>query len=408
MSPGGGEATDLSENELYYDPYDFDIDADPYPVWKRMREEAPLYYNEEHDFYALSRFEDVKACSTDWKTYISGKGSVLELIRSGMEIPPGVILFEDPPAHDLHRGLLNRVFTPKRMSEIEPQVRNFCARSLDPLVVEGSFDFIRDLAAEMPMRVIGMLLGIPEGDQEAIRDRIDAGMRLEEGQAPINDDAAMGPLDGGGFAEYIDWRREHPSDDLMTDLLNAEFEDVDGVARNLTRDEILNYVGLLAAAGNETTTRLIGWAGKVLAEHPDQRQELVDDAGLIPGAIEELLRYESPSPVQARYVTRTVEHYEQKIPEGNIMLLMTAAANRDERKFADPDLFDIHRTVQQHLAFGYGIHFCLGSHLARLEGRVALEEVLRRFPSWQVDWDNAVRAHTTTVRGWESLPVTAE
>src|ERR1700728_1218834 len=155
---------DTTEHELYYDPYDFDIDADPYPVWKRLRDEAPLYYNEKHDFYALSRFEDVKACSTDWKTYISGKGSVLELIQSGMEIPPGIILFEDPPAHALHRGLLSRVFTPKRMTEIEPQVRNFCARSLDPLVAEGSFDFISDLAAEMPMRVIGMLLGIPEDD----------------------------------------------------------------------------------------------------------------------------------------------------------------------------------------------------------------------------------------------------
>jgi cytochrome P450 len=397
----------FTEHELYYDPYDFEIDVDPYPVWKRMRDEAPLYYNEKHDFYALSRFEDVKGCSTDWQTYISGKGSVLELIRSGMEIPPGVILFEDPPAHDLHRGLLSRVFTPKRMTEIEPQVRNFCARSLDPLAAEGAFDFIRDLAAEMPMRVIGMLLGIPEDDQEVIRDRIDAGMRLEEGQAPVDDATGPNPIDGNGFAEYIDWRVEHPSDDLMTDLLNAEFEDVDGVVRHLTRDEILNYVGLLAAAGNETTTRLIGWAGKLLAEHPDQRQELVDDPTLIPGAIEELLRYESPSPVQARYVTRTVEHYDEEVPKGSIMLLMTAAANRDDRKFADPDTFDIHRTIQQHLAFGYGIHFCLGSHLARLEGRVALEEVLKRFPRWQVDWDNAVRAHTTTVRGWESLPVTA-
>jgi cytochrome P450 len=394
-----------SMDELYYDPYDFDIDADPYPVWKRMRDEAPLYYNEAHDFYALSRFDDVRECSTDWRTYISGKGSVLELIKSGMEMPAGVILFEDPPAHDLHRGLLSRVFTPKRMTEIEPQVRQFCANALDPLAAEGRFDFIHDLAAEMPMRVIGMLLGIPEGDQEAIRDRMDAGMRLEEGQAPSGERADLDPLDGSGFAEYIDWRADHPSDDLMTDLLNAEFEDATGTVRKLTGEEILNYVGLLAAAGNETTTRLIGWAGKVLAEHPDQRQELADDPALIPGAIEELLRYESPSPVQARYVTRDVEHHVKKVPEGSVLLLMTAAANRDERQFADPDRFDIHRPSQQHLAFGYGIHFCLGSHLARLEGRVALDEVLRRFPTWEVDWDNAVRAHTSTVRGWESLPV---
>ena len=239
-------------------------------MWKRLRDEAPLYYNEKHDFYALSRFDDVKSCSTDWGTYISGKGSVLELIKSGMEIPPGVILFEDPPAHDLHRSLLSRVFTPRRMAEIEPQARAFCARALDPLVDRGRFDFIHDLAADMPMRVIGMLLGIPEEDQEEIRDQIDGGMRLDEGEAPLAP-RRLGVMDGSRFADYIDWRADHPSDDLMTELLNAQFEDVTGTVRGLTRDEILNYIGLLAAAGNETTTRLIGWAGKVLAEHPDQR-----------------------------------------------------------------------------------------------------------------------------------------
>jgi cytochrome P450 len=393
--------------ELYYDPYDFDIDADPYPIFQRLRDEAPLYYNERHDFFALSRFDDVERCSVDWQTYISGKGSVLEMIKSGMEIPPGTILFEDPPAHDAHRSLLSRVFTPKRMLAIEPQVRRFCAATLDPLIGAGGFDFIHDLGAEMPMRTIGMLLGIPEADQVAIRDRIDEGMKLKDGRAmPERGDAGMAAVDGSGFGDYIDWRTEHPSDDLMTDLLNAELEEPDGTRRRLTRDEVANYVGLLAAAGNETTTRLIGWAGKVLAEQPDQRAELAADPGLVPGAVEELLRYESPSPVQARYITRDVEHHGQTVAAGNVMVLLTAAANRDERKFPDADRFDIHRQIDHHLAFGYGIHFCLGSHLAKLEGRIAIEEVLRRFPTWEVDWDNAVQAHTSTVRGWESLPVT--
>lgn len=391
---------------VYYDPYDIEIDLDPYPVWKRMRDEAPLYYNERHDFYALSRFDDVERCSTDWKTYISGKGSVLEIIKSGYEPPPGTILFEDPPAHDVHRGLLSRVFTPKRMLAIEPKVRSFCARTLDPLVGAGGFDFIRDLGAPMPMRTIGMLLGIPESDQEAIRERIDAGMKLGSGDAPPRPpEGSLGAIDGGTFAEYIDWRADNPSDDLMTDLLNAEIEAEAGEVRRLSRDEVLNYVGLLAGAGNETTTRLIGWAGKVLAEHPEQRRELVADASLIPGAVEELLRYESPSPVQARYVTRDVEHHGETVPAGNVMLLLTAAGNRDERKFPDPDRFDVHRKIGHHLAFGYGIHFCLGAHLARLEGRIAIEEVLKRFPTWDVDWDHAVPAHTSTVRGWETLPV---
>jgi cytochrome P450 len=393
-----------SPADLYYDPYDFEIDKDPYPIWKRMRDEVPLYYNDRYDFYALTRFDDVERASVEWKTYISGKGSVLEFIKSGVEIPPGSILFEDPPTHDLHRGLLSRVFTPKRMLAIEPKVREFCARSLDPLVGSGGFDFVRDLGAHMPMRTIGMLLGIPEQDQEAIRDRLDDGMRLTEGAMP-GGGANTSVIDGGDFTEYIDWRAEHPSDDLMTDLLNAEFEDANGVTRKLTRAEVLGYVGLLAGAGNETTTRLIGWAGKVLAEHPDQRQMLVDDPSLVPNAIEELLRFEAPSPIQSRYVTRDVEHHGETVPEGSVMCLITASANRDERRFPDGDRFDITRKIDHHLTFGYGIHFCLGAALARLEGRIALEEVLKRFPTWEVDWDNAEQAHTSTVRGWERLPV---
>ncbi len=394
------------ESGVYYDPYDFDIDSDPYPVWRRLRDEQPLYYNERYDFYALSRFDDVDRCSRDWETYISGKGTLLEIIKSGMELPPGSIIFEDPPAHHIHRRLLSRVFTPRNINGLEPKIREFCARSLDPLVGQGGFDFIADLGAQMPMRTIGMLLGIPETDQEAIRDRIDDGLRLTESGMPDMDKAyADGMTAGEGFAEYIEWRATHPSDDLMTELLQAEFEDETGTLRRLTREEVLGYVNLLAAAGNETTTRLIGWTGKVLADHPDERQRLVEDRSLVPNAIEELLRYESPSPVQARYVTRDVEHHGRAVPAGSAMLLLTAAANRDDRRFADADRFDVTRKIDHHLAFGYGIHFCLGSALARLEGRIALDEVLQRFPTWHVDWENAVQARTSTVRGWERLPV---
>jgi cytochrome P450 len=393
-----------TESDVYYDPFDFEIDTDPYPVWKRLREERPLYYNERYDFYALSRFDDVERALVDWRTYSSAKGTILELIKSGMEIPRGSIIFEDPPDHDLYRGLLSRVFTPRKMGAIEPKVREFCARSLDPLVGTGGFDFIRDLGAQMPMRTIGMLLGIPEQDQEALRDRIDEGLRIEEGTMPEMK-LDRGQDQSEAFAEYMDWRAEHPSDDLMTELLQAEFEDAEGVRRRLTRDELLGYVNLLAAAGNETTTRLIGWTGKVLAEHPDQRRELVEDRSLVANAIEELLRFEPPSPVQARYVTEDVEHHGVAVPQGSAILLLNASGNRDERKFPDGDRFDIHRRIDHHLAFGYGTHFCLGAALARLEGRVALDEVLTRFPTWEVDWDNAVQARTSTVRGWESFPV---
>jgi cytochrome P450 len=391
-----------SDSDVYYDPYDFEIDSDPYPTWQRLRDERPLYYNERYDFYAVSRFDDVERCSVDWRTYSSSKGTILELIKSSMDIPPGSIIFEDPPDHDVHRGLLSRAFTPRKMAGIEPKVREFCARSLDPLVDAGGFDFIRDLGAEMPMRTIGMLLGIPEEDQPSIREQIDEGLRLSEGTMP----ADFQPKDHTeAFGAYIDWRSEHPSDDVMTELLRSEFDDETGTRRRLTREEVLNFVNLLAAAGNETTTRLIGWTGKVLADHPDQRAEIVENRELIPGTIEEVLRFEAPSPVQARYVMNDVEHYGEKVPAGSAILLLTASANRDERKFPEGGRFDIHRTIDHHLAFGYGIHFCLGAALARMEARVALDEVLKRFPTWEVDWANAVQARTSTVRGWERLPV---
>jgi cytochrome P450 len=395
-----------TDEVVYYDPYDFEIDSDPYPVWQRLRDEQPLYYNERYDFFALSRFADVERASVDWKTYSSAKGTILELIKSGMQLPPGSIIFEDPPEHDIHRGLLSRVFTPRRVGTIEPKMREFCARSLDPLIGAGGFDFIRDLGAQMPMRTIGMLLGIPETDQESIRDRGNDRLRLTESEMPdIEAQFAAEAETGDAFGDYIDWRAEHPSDDLMTELLQAEFDDAAGNRRRLSRDEVLGFVNLLAGAGNETTTRLIGWTGKLLAEHPDQRRQLVEDRSLVPGAIEEVLRFESPSPVQARTVTHDVEHYGRVVPEGSAILLLTASGNRDERKFPHPDRFDIQRGIDHHLAFGYGSHFCLGAALARLEGRIALDEVLTRFPSWEVDYDNAVQARTSTVRGWERLPV---
>jgi cytochrome P450 len=394
-----------SDTDLYYDPYDFEIDNNPYPIWKRMRDEAPLYFNEKYDFYALSRFDDVESAFKDWETYPSGHTSVLELIRSDFEAPPGLFIFEDPPLHSVHRGLASRVFTPKKMNAIEPKIREFCAQSLDPLVGTGGFDFVRDLGAQMPMRAIGMLLGIPEQDQEAIRDQIDEGLRIEEGEEGATG-AARDALDSSQmFADYIEWRAEHPSDDLMTDLLTAEFEDETGTTRRLTRSEVLLYVALLASAGNETTTRLIGWTGKVLGEHPDQRREIAADRSLIPNAIEELLRFEAPSPIQSRYVARDIDYYGQTVPEGSVMVLLNGSANRDDRRFPDGDSFDIHRKIDHHLSFGYGLHFCLGAALARLEGRVALDEVLKRWPDWEVDYDNAVQGRTSTVRGWEKLPV---
>lgn len=387
---------------VYYDPYDVAINADPYPVYRRLREEAPLYYNEPYDFYAVSRYDDVARGLLDPETHPSGRGVILELIKADMEIPPGTLIFEDPPRHTVYRRLLSRVFTPKRVAELEPKIREFCAQSLDPLVGAGGFDFIADLGSQMPMRTIGMLLGVPESDQEAVRDQVDALLRTEAGK-PMEWSDGMGTE---MFADYVDWRVDHPSDDIMTELLHAEFEDETGAVRRLTRDEILTYVSVIAGAGNETTTRLIGWTGMLLAEHPDQRRDLVEDRRLIPGAIEEVLRFEPPGPHVGRYVAHDAEFHGERVPAGSALLLLVGAANRDDRRFPDGDTFDIRRAPGKHLTFGHGIHSCLGAALARLEGRIALDEVLDRFPAWDVDVDAAMLSPTSTVRGWETLPVT--
>ena len=389
--------------DLYYDPFDFDIDDDPYPTWKRMRDEAPLYYNEKYNFYALSRYEDVARELPNWATYRSGRGTTMDIIMSGLEVPPGVILFEDPPLHDLHRRVLSRVFTPRRMEAIEPLARRYCERALDQLVGSSRFDFIADLGAQIPMRTIGYLLGIPEEGQQAVRDNTNQAIGLKDGSGyAVSENAFENSYQL--FADYIEWRAEQPSDDLMTQLLNAEVED-EGEIRRLTRTEVLMYTSMVAGAGNETTTRLIGFIGALLSDHPDQRRELVADPGLIPGAIEEVLRYESPSPVQARYVAHDVKCWDQAIPEGSIMLLLNGSANRDERHFPDGERFDIHRRGA-HLSFGQGLHFCLGSALARMQARVATEELLKRWPDWEVDYSNAEMAHTSSVRGWGKLPAT--
>ncbi len=387
---------------VYYDPYDHAIDDDPYPVWQRLRAEAPLYYNDKYNFYALSRYDDVVAALPDWQTYRSGRGTTADILFSGIEVPPGILLFEDPPLHDLHRRLLSRVFTPRRMLSVEDMVREFCCSALDPLRDVDGFDFVTDLGAFMPMRTIGYLLGIPEEGQQQIRDLNDRNITVGSEAADISPTIFAETI--GMFAEYIEWRATHPSDDLMTDLLNAEVEEADGTRRPLERTEVLAYTAMVAGAGNETTARLIGFMGQLLAEHPDQRRELVADPTLIPGAVEETLRYEPPSPVQARYVAQDVGLYGETVAEGSYMLLLNGSANRDQEHFPDPDRYDIHRGGG-HLSFGQGIHFCLGSALARLEARVAIEEVLVRWPDWTVDYPNASRARTSSVRGWARLPV---
>jgi cytochrome P450 len=392
-----------TQSAVHFDPYDHELVVNPYPLYQRMREETPLYYNEQLDFFAVSRHEDVARTLQDHKTYSSAKGDILEIIKADMEMPSGVLIFEDPPVHPIHRRLLSRVFTPKRVAALEAPIREFCVRALDPLVGQGGFDFVADIGSQVPMRAIGMLLGIPEAEQEEVRDMVDAALRTEAGEAMTHEQLLF---DGDAFGKYIDWRKKNLSDDIISQLITAEFEDETGTIRTLTREEVVTYVTVVAGAGNETTGRLIGWAGSTLAANPDQRQALVEDPSLIPNAIEELLRYEPTGPFMCRYVMQDVELYGTTVPQGSVMMAMLAAANRDPRRYPDPEKFDIRRKDIQHLTFGAGIHFCLGNALARLEGIVVLEELLKRFPTWEVDTAAAKLSPTSTVRGWETLPVT--
>jgi cytochrome P450 len=395
--------TNTPASAIQYDPYDVDIDDDPYPTWTRLRDEAPLYRNDAHDFYALSRWEDVKPALIDWETYRSGRGTVLEIIKAGVEIPPGILLFEDPPIHDAHRALLSRVFTPRRMFDLEPLVRGYCVNALDALIGQDEFDVIGEFGVEIPLRTIGSLFGIPEAEQNAYRMTADAAIATDGSPIPFDQSSFDSVL--SVLADYVDWRSRNPADDLMTELLTAEVHEPDGSRRLLTRNEVVTYASMVAGAGSETATRLIGFTMQLLARHPDQRRLLVDHPSLVPDAIEEILRMESPSPVQARYVERDIEVHGAVVPRGSTMLLLNGAANRDDRHFTRPDELNLQRHEGAHLSFGYGLHFCLGAALARLEGRMALEEILRRWPAWEVDTERGKMAHTASVRGWGYLPV---
>jgi cytochrome P450 len=401
-----------TDTQLDYDPYDRVIDADPHPVWKRLRDEAPLYHNDRYDFYALSRFDDVLAASTDWRTYSSARGTVLEMIDTSPEGASafggqggGMMIFMDPPHHDDLRRLVNRAFTPRRVAALEERVRELCAELLDPQRDGGGFDYLEDFGAKIPAMVIGALLGVPKEDQDQLRVWGDWLMRYEPDGMSAEKAEAIGLLHEY-LAAMVRDREAQPRDDMVSDLLTAEVTGHDGATRRLTRSEVHSFFTLLQLAGSETTARLLGWAAVLLARHPDQRAKLVAEPALIPNAVEELLRYEAPSPIQARFVTEEVTWHGRTVPAHSRLALLTGSAGRDERKYPDADRFDVERHFDRHVTLGYGIHFCLGASLARLEGQLVLDETLRRFPEWEVDETQVELVQTSTVRGPVSVPVT--
>jgi cytochrome P450 len=394
--------------DLYYDPYDPDIDANPHPVWKRMRDEAPVYYNDRHDFWALTRYDDVNRALGDFETFSSARGIVVEMIDTTPSdhdepLPRPMMIMMDPPRHDRLRKLVSRAFTPRRVGLLETRTRELCAEMLDPHVGGGTFDFVEECGAKIPGMIIGALMGVPAEDQNELRIWIDDMMRYDPGNTdPSKADAFRNIEDylQGLVAE----RRRQPRDDMVSDLLEVSVELDDGSTSKLTHEEIMGFTQLLLIAGNETTARLIGWTMLLLARHADQRALLHDDPGLAANAIEEILRFEAPSPIQGRLSRRDVTLHGTTIPAFSRVALLNGSADRDDRHFDDPDRFDITRKIDRHLAFGYGVHFCIGAALARLEGRVVLEETLTRFPDWTVDEENMELVRTSTVRGPAHLP----
>lgn len=381
-----------------FSPYAYEIHEDPYPTYKRLRDEAPLYRNEELRFWALSRFADVFDAMQDWQTFSSAGGVALE--KSSPATPP-MIISMDPPRQVKLRRLISLAFTPRRIALLEPEVRELTVEYLAPLVDSGEFDLIKDFAAKVPMDVISTMLGVPREDQDQVRGWADALLHREPDRAEIPEQGVAGARGlAGYFSARLAERRLRPGEDMISALIEAE---IDG--ERLSDAEIVGFCFLLAIAGNETTTKMIGNAIYWLAKNPEQRRLIVDDPRLIAGAVEEVTRYDNSTQMLARVLTRDVEMHGRKMSAGDRVLLLIGAANRDEREFRDPDVFDVRRRIERTVAFGHGVHVCLGASLARLEGRVVLEEIHARMPAYEIDDSSLERVHSANVRGFASMKV---
>lgn len=385
--------------DLEYDPYAYAIHEDPYPTYRRLRAEAPAYWNERLGFWALSRFDDVQTGLHDWETYSSTGGPALE--QSSGSTPP-MIISMDPPRQAKLRRLVSKVFTPRRVAMMEPDVRALAASYLRPLVERGACDIVQEFAAKLPMDVVSAMLGVPEADRDMLRGWSDALLHREENQRDIPEAGRMGAANlARYFMTDIAQRRRQPGAGMISDLIAAE---VDG--ERLDDLEIMGFCFLLVIAGNETTTKMLGNAITLLHRHPEQRAAIVGDPSLIPGAVEEVLRYDNSTQMIARSLAKDVTLHGCRLEAGRKVLLLIGAGNRDERVFERPDDFDIQRRPEQQLHFGHGIHVCLGASLARLEGRVALEEVHARMRDYVVDEAGLERVHSANVRGFSRVPIT--
>ncbi len=385
---------------LVYDPYDWQVHEDPYPVYRRLREEAPLYHNPDLGFWALSRHEDVLAAFRDFETYSNRQGVSIDAVGDAPQVMS--FLGMDPPEHGRLRTLVSRGFTPRRVSRLEPRIRELATHYIDAFIEKGRCDFVDEFAGKLPMDVVSEMLGVPASDRDELRREADTVLHREEGsnEVPPAGKAAAARLIGY-FAKHVTERRRRAGDDDLTDALIAA--EIDG--DRLEDRDIIAFLFLMVIAGNETTTKLLANALYWIARNPDQRARVDADPGRIEGWVEETLRYDPSSQLIARVTTRSVPLHGDEIPEGAKVALLIGAANRDERVFGEPDRYAIERNTQASLAFGQGTHFCLGASLARLEARVSLEEIHARLPRFEIDEKRLVRVHSSNVRGFSKMPI---
>jgi len=380
-----------------YDPFSYEIHENPYPIYRRLRDEAPAYFDETHGFWALARYADVHRALHDHATYCSGRGFLLEDIDD-FTLP--MLLGMDPPDHTRLRASLSRALTPRRVALLEEPIRRRCRALIETFAARGEAELIADFAGRLPMWVIARLLRVPDGDQDRLRALADTMLHRDDATRGV---PAAGKQAAGEIYAYFERllaeRGTDDADDLLSLLLAAER------AGELSHLEIIGFCFLLIIAGNETTTKLLGNLAEQLTRHPAVRVRLVAEPALVPRAVEEMLRFDTSTHMMARTLTRDVELHGRRMEAGRKVALLLASANRDERRWRDPDTFDLDRDTSDHVAFGFGLHFCLGAALARLEARVALEELLARLPDFEVEPAGLVRVHSGNVRGYSAVPI---
>ena len=398
----------MTTAKVVFDPFSDDFFNNPFATYRRMRDEAPVYYSETYDFYALTRHDDVAAAMKDVETFSSSRGIDLQMVQSGNP-PPPLIIMMDPPDHRRMRSLVNKVFTPRAIERqretVEAQIDRFLGAA-DP-GESGVFDVVQDFAAPFPVEVITEMLGVPPELRQKVRLLLDKTLEREYGKVEMPEEAIQAGMETGlMYYNIIQDRRADPQDDMISDLIAAEVER-DGAATKLDDIEIAGFASMLGGAGAETVTKLIGNAVVTFAENPDQWQMLLDDRSKIPAAVEELLRWEAPAQYLVRYTLKDVELHGTTIPAGNPVLLCAGSANRDERAFTDADTFDIDRDrgEAQNLGMGYGVHSCLGAALARMESVIALDKLLDFMPRYEIVPEGLHRVAMTNVIGWHNVPV---